>query len=351
MAADLIKRGDTVAVPTETVYGLAADATNEDAIGRIYQAKGRPSYNPLIVHVGRQARDVASLVALDFVDKTAMTEAATRVADQLMQAFWPGPLTIILPRGKALPARVAGGLATVGFRMPDHKSFLDLIDAGGLPLAAPSANRSNRISPTSAQHVLSELDGRIPLILDGGPARVGVESTIVAIDCEGALRLLRPGGTPAERIAEVAGRPILWGPSQATTAAVATEAPKAPGMLREHYAPAKPLLLIRPEDCQNTSERLQDLGTVERIAVISFGGLPRSPVDWHLDQSVTFIDFTLLTESETAAANQLFQTLRRLDEGDAQVILAEYPQQTESGLWPAIHDRLTRASARWTKPN
>ena len=349
MAADLIKCGETVAVPTETVYGLAADATNEAAIARIYQAKGRPSYNPLIVHVGRQARDIASLVALDVVDKAALTEAAIRVADHLMQAFWPGPLTIILPRGKALPALVAGGLATVGFRMPDHKGFLDLMDASGLPLAAPSANRSNRISPTSAAHVLTELDGRIPLILDGGLARVGIESTIVAVESDGALRLLRPGGTPAERVAEVAGRPILGGPSKSNSASDAAEAPEAPGMLREHYAPAKPLLLFRPDECKNALERLRHLGTVERIAVISFGGLPSSLIDWRLNKNVTFIDFTVLNESDTAAANQLFLTLRRLDEGDAQVILAEYPSQAESGLWPAIHDRLTRASARWNK--
>jgi L-threonylcarbamoyladenylate synthase len=348
MAADLIKRGDTVAVPTETVYGLAADATNEVAIERIYQAKGRPSYNPLIVHVGRQARDVASLVTLDLVDQAALTAASIRVADRLIEAFWPGPLTIILPRGKALPARVAGGLATVGFRMPDHSGFLDLIDACGLPLAAPSANRSNRISPTSAEHVLAELNGRIPLILDGGAARVGVESTIVAIDCDGALRLLRPGGTPGEQIAEVAGSPLLHGPSKLNSTA---EAPEAPGMLREHYAPAKPLLLIRPEDCRDAMGRLHDLGPVERIAVISFGSLPCDSLEWHLDKNMTLVDFTLLAGSDTAAANQLFQTLRRLDEGDAQVILAEYPRQAESGLLPAIHDRLTRASARWSKPN
>ncbi|HWT11117.1 MAG TPA: L-threonylcarbamoyladenylate synthase [Allosphingosinicella sp.] len=239
-AARLIGGGQPVAVPTETVYGLAADATDGAAVALVYEAKGRPSFNPLIVHV----RDIDQAIGLAGFDDQALA---------LAQLHWPGPLTLVLPlrRGSAIASLVTAGLPTVALRAPAHPAMRELLEACGRPLAAPSANASGRISPTRAEHVLAGLGGRIPLIVDGGPTAHGIESTIVAV-ARGKLRLLRPG-------------PIDLGLSPARAEAV-----EAPGQLASHYAPAKPLRLDAAE--READEWLIGFGQVAGDSTLSAGG-------------------------------------------------------------------------------
>ncbi len=290
-AARLILGGELVAMPTETVYGLAADATNGAAVARIYEAKGRPSFNPLIIHVRdlAQAKEIA-----EFNDDACVLAAA----------HWPGPLTLVLPlRPDAPIARLAtAGLATVALRAPAHPAMRDLIAAVGRPLAAPSANASGRISPTRAAHVLASLGGRIPLIVDGGPTAHGVESTIVALTGD-LPRLLRPG-------------PIDLGLAPAADGRV-----EAPGQLASHYAPAKPLRL-------NAS-----------IA---------EPGDWLIGFGPIVGNTSLSGSGDLIeAASKLFDLLHEADMGPAiQIAVAPIP---EEGLGIAINDRLRRAAAPRTE--
>ena len=284
-AARLIIAGEPVAVPTETVYGLAADATNAEAVARIYAAKGRPSFNPLIVHVP----DLAAAEQLG-----RFGEAARDLAER----YWPGPLTLVVPKGSAaLPSIVTAGLDTIALRVSAHPVMQALLKACGRPLAAPSANASGTISPTRAEHVLKSLDGRIPLIIDAGPTSVGLESTIVAANGRG-LRLLRLG-------------PIDLGLELAVAEPV-----QAPGMLARHYAPAKPL-------------RLDAADARADEFLIGFG-----PVvgDESLSASGNLIE----------AASRLFDLLHRGDASPKQAI-AVAPIPVE-GLGLAIRDRLSRAA-------
>lgn len=285
-AARLIAAGQPVAMPTETVYGLAADATNGEAVARIYEAKGRPSFNPLIVHV-RSLEQAAEISTLD------------RAAIDLAERHWPGPLTLVLPlRGGApIASLVTAGLPTIAVRAPAHPAMRDLLDATGKPLAAPSANASGRISPTRAEHVLASLGGRIPLIVDGGATAHGLESTIVAAR-DGTLRLLRPG--PIDLGLELSQGRI-----------------EAPGQLASHYAPSKPLRLNAPADRHD--EWLIGFGAVKGDATLSSSG-----------------------DLVEAAAN-LFE---RLHEAEAaphpNIAVAPIPHH---GLGAAINDRLRRAAA------
>ena len=223
-AARVLGGGGLVAFPTETVYGLGADATNGEAVARLYAAKGRPRFNPLISHVA---------------DMTAArrSRASMRMPKQLAAAFWPGPLTLVLPKADGCPVSqlATAGLDSIAVRVPDHPVARDLLEAFGKPVVAPSANQSGHVSPTTAQHVLADLDGRIDLILDGGATSVGVESTIVS--CLGMPTLLRPGGVPRDAIERVLGHALV------DRCAAADEAPLAPGMLASHYAPKTPLRL------------------------------------------------------------------------------------------------------------
>jgi L-threonylcarbamoyladenylate synthase len=300
-AARLIRDGRLVAFPTETVYGLGADATLGSAAARIYEAKGRPRFNPLIAHVA----DAEHALRLGRFD------AAAR---RLAEAFWPGPLTLVVP---ALPGAVCdlvrAGLDTVALRVPDHPVAHALLRAAGVPIAAPSANRSGRISPTTADHVLGSLDGRIDAVLDGGPTRVGLESTIVA--CLDAVTLLRPGGVPREALERVLGQPVATAHPESGV--------QAPGMLASHYAP-------------QTRVRLDAVAAGPDEAVLDFAGrLAASPARIRLDLSAT----GCLTE---AAAN-LFGHLHRLDRsGAAMIAAAPIPS---SGVGEAINDRLRRAAA------
>lgn len=294
-AARLILAGEPVAVPTETVYGLAADATNPEAVARSYAAKGRPSFNPLIVHV----RDLeeAELYAV-------FPDAARAVA----AALWPGPVTLVLPlREEAgLAAAVTAGLPTVALRCPAHPAMQSLLAACNRPLAAPSANASGRISPVTAQHVLASLGGRVPLILDAGPCARGLESTIVRIDGDD-VSLLRPGPVSLADIAAVAG----------LTERAATGGIQAPGQLASHYAPTKPLRLDA-----------KDAGPGEWL--IGFGAIAG--------------DDTLSAHGDLqeAAAN-LFSALHRAEaSGAKRIAVAPIPQE---GIGLAIGDRLHRAAA------
>lgn len=294
-AATLIRAGQCVAVPTETVYGLAADATSGAAVARIYAAKGRPSFNPLIMHVA-SAADAARLAEL------------SPVAMQLADAFWPGPLTLVLPArpGSAVATLATAGLGTVAIRVPAGAAMQALIAAAGRPLAAPSANASGRLSPTTAAHVAASLDDRVPLILDGGATRHGLESTIVAVT-DGRLRLLRPGPITPDAIARVAGIQVSTHYGDAI---------EAPGQLASHYAPGKPLRLAATE--RRAGEWL-----------IGFG-------------SIAGDDSLSATGDLVEAAARLFDALHRADaSGAAAIAVAPIPNR---GLGLAIEDRLRRAA-------
>jgi L-threonylcarbamoyladenylate synthase len=295
-AAALIAQGLPVAVPTETVYGLAADATNGEAVARIYAAKGRPAFNPLIVHVETLAQ--AERIAC-FDD----------MARRLAAAFWPGPLTIVLPLAAGSPVAplVTAGLGTVAVRMPSHPTMRALLAACGTPLAAPSANASGLTSPTRAAHVLRSLAGRIALVIDAGPTAVGLESTIVAIAPDG-LRLLRPGPVTAAALAEASGLPVTTGSHGTIT---------APGQMASHYAPSKPL-------------RLDAMEARDGEWLIGFGAIPG--------------DVTLsATGDPIEAAARLFALLHDADRSDsAAIAVAPIP---EDGIGAAINDRLRRAAA------
>ena len=301
LAADLIARGEPVAVPTETVYGLAGDATRGPAVAAIYAAKGRPSFNPLIVHVP----DLAGACALAELDG-----AALRLAD----AFWPGPLTIVarLRADAPIATLATAGLPTVALRVPAHPVMQALLRAVGRPLAAPSANTSGAISPTRAAHVMHSLGQRIALVVDGGPCSFGLESTIVACDAAG-LRLLRPGPIGAAELARVSGLP-----APGAAGADGATPIEAPGQLLHHYAPAKPV-------------RLRAMGASPDEWLIGFG-----PVRGHETLSAT--------GDLAEAAARLFDALHAADAaGLPRIAVAPVP---ERGLGLAINDRLTRAAAR-----
>jgi L-threonylcarbamoyladenylate synthase len=286
-AARLIAAGQPVAMPTETVYGLAADATNGEAVARIYEAKGRPSFNPLIVHVRN-------------IEQAAEFASFNNQANDYAQRHWPGPLTLVLPlrTGSRIAPLVTAGLPTIAVRAPAHPAMRDLLEAAGTPLAAPSANASGRISPTRAGHVLASLGGRIPLIVDAGPAAHGIESTIVALT-GGSARLLRPG--PLDLGLELSGDGGV----------------EAPGQLRSHYAPTKPLRLGAGE--AEADEWLIGFGAIAGQASLSTSG-----------------DFA-------EAAAKLFERLHEAElQPKPRIAVAPIP---ETGLGAAINDRLRRAAA------
>jgi len=294
-AVEIWRAGGLVAFPTETVYGLGADARQDRAVARIFEAKGRPRFNPLIVHVASVAQARA---LVEWPDTAA----------RLAKAFWPGPLTLVLPLrpDHGLSPLVTAGLPTLGLRLPAHPVAQELLSAFGGPVAAPSANPSGRISPTEAAHVAAGLADRIEAILDGGPCEVGLESTILGLD--GPPALLRPGGVPAEAIEAVVGRPLIH-PAEAAT-------PTAPGQLASHYAPA-------------ASVRLNATSWRAGEARLGFGPVA---CDLNLSERGDLVE---------AAAN-LFHHLHALDETGRPIAVSPVP---DSGLGRAINDRLRRAAA------
>jgi L-threonylcarbamoyladenylate synthase len=306
-AARVLTAGGLVAFPTETVYGLGADATNGQAVARLYEAKGRPAFNPLITHV----TDLAAAQALARFDADA---------ERLAAGLWPGPLTLVLPKAAACPVAelATAGLDSIAVRMPDHAVARAILTTFGKPVVAPSANRSGHVSPTTAEHVAADLSGRIDLIIDGGATPVGVESTIVA--CLGEPTLLRPGGMPRAAIERALGKTLVSAPAPPPD-----EAPLAPGMLASHYAPRTRIRLH--------ADRLEP-----GEALLAFGAsLPEGAA--HSKKTLNLSDRGDLIE---AAAN-LFSHLRALDAAGARAI-AVMPVPHE-GLGEAINDRLARAAA------
>ncbi len=343
-ACDLLVAGDVVAVPTETVYGLAADATNPVAVARIYAVKGRPADNPLIVHVGRPMASVAALEAEGLVLTRAVSTAMRASADALMAAWWPGPLTLVLPRGPRVPPIVSSGLHAIGIRMPAHPALLDLLAHLPFPLAAPSANRSNRISPTSSADVLDELGGRIPLVIDGGRCTVGVESTIVRVDKAGQLQLLRPGGLPLEDLETTIARRARPGPPASARAL-------APGMGPTHYAPRIPLVLASREDAATLRARLGAVcrhATRPRVGLLILDDDATVPRTWELEDVADLVTCLALADpgDGSRVARLLFGALRMFDATTLDAIVVVPPLARRTGLWPAIADRLHRASTR-----
>ncbi len=322
-AGAIIREGSLVAFPTETVYGLGANGLDADACAKIYEAKGRPSDNPLILHVADRA----------MIDRAA---TVTEMAERVLAAFAPGPVTVILPKRDEVPPRVTGGLSTVGIRMPDSDIARALIRAAGVPIAAPSANRSGRPSPTTAAAVFADMEGKIPLILDGGSCRFGVESTIV--DCTGErAEILRPGAITREMLAEVLGElappPILR----------EEEAPRAPGMKYTHYAPLAPLTLI-----DAPREKLYDAFCVAVREAAENGKRPGVIVSRELAEALSALvpskRIAVYGDAGdlSAMAANLYESLRYFDDADADVLFAETVE--EAGLGVAIMNRLKKAA-------
>jgi len=324
-AAAVIQRGGLVAFPTETVYGLGADALNPHAVAKIYAAKGRPSDNPLIAHVADRAG--AGL----------LVEQITETAGMLMDAFWPGPLTLILPKKDIVPDATSGGLPTVAVRCPAHPTARLLIALAGTPIAAPSANLSGRPSPTRANHVQFDMDGRIDMILDGGASEYGLESTIVDVSGD-TPRILRPGSITKGMLEAALGRDVLGGASAALSD---EEAPMAPGMKYKHYAPAARVVIVsgavaRVVDAVNALVSEADADKVGILATEQTKELyPRGQVFVMGDRE----------RPETIAAN-LFKMLRKCDYTGLELVYAEPFGETEIGQ--AVMNRLQKAAGYHT---
>lgn len=311
-AAAVIRDGGLVAFPTETVYGLGANALDAEAVARIFAAKGRPAGNPLIVHVGRP-EDLPTL-AEDF-DK----------AKPLIDRFWPGPLTVVLKKKPIVPDIVTAGGPTVAVRMPAHPVALALIREAGVPIAAPSANRSEGISPTQAGHVAEDLGDEVDMILDGGHSEVGLESTVIDLTQEPA-RVLRPGMVLAREIEAVLGAPLTR-----PTGAPVGEVLRSPGQMRRHYAPRTRLQIM--------TNPAEDMMTIKDhpIGMVAFGSLAGVPLG-------VDIATTMVMPAEPAAyAARLYDALHVLDEADLALIVVEDVPEGEE--WAAIRDRLSRAAS------
>ena len=313
-AAAILRGGGLVAFPTETVYGLGADAANPEAVARIFAAKGRPANHPVIVHLGSVEQ---------------LTNWATDIppaAYRLAQHFWPGPLTLILKRHARVSDAVTGGQDTVGLRKPDHPVALALLSAFGRGIAAPSANRFGRLSPTTAAHVRAGLGASVDYVLDGGPCRVGIESTI--IDLSGVHpRLLRPGTITAAEIEVVLGEPLV---------APTGETPRSPGMLPSHYAPQTALTLVSPDQLQGEIKRRLESG--ERVAVLARSAAP----------TLTNCIWQIMPDDPGAYAHELYARLRELDALHADHLIVEAPPR--EAAWLAVRDRLARAAQSGIDP-
>lgn len=321
-AAVILKAGGVVAFPTETVYGLGANALDPAAVRKIFAAKGRPADNPLIVHLAEAAQ-------MDALAQNIPAEARL-----LAEKFWPGPLTLVLEKKPCVPAETTGGLESVALRVPAHPAALALLQAAGLPVAAPSANLSGRPSPTTARHVLQDMSGRIDAVLDGGPCGVGVESTVLDIR-GGRPLLLRPGGVTPEEIEQVLGRPC----PVAAWLEESSEAPPSPGLKYVHYAPQAPLWLIRglPEAVLRKMKEMQAQFHSQGKAV----GLLLSAQ--HAGEFAKGRIEVLGNRHEPAVlAANLYSALRRFDESGVDVILAE--GYAEEGLGLALMNRMGKAA-------
>jgi L-threonylcarbamoyladenylate synthase len=314
-AAESLREGNVVALPTETVYGLAANALDARAVARIFEIKGRPAHNPIIVHVASQA----------MAERCVQTWPP--MAAQLARAFWPGPLTLVLPKAPAIPDIVTAGGATVGVRWPSHPFIQAVIRECDFPLAAPSANLSNYVSPTNAEHVRQQLDGKIPLIIDGGHSQVGIESTV--LDLAGTPpTILRPGMIHRDSLAAVCGALRI---SKSPTG----ETLRSPGLLKKHYSPKAKTVILRWTDEPDLIRQLATYAVpMERCFVIAHTQIPTG--EWLGSVNV-------IPHDAEAFARALYAELYRCDAAGAGLIVVEAPPETPE--WSGITDRLRRASA------
>lgn len=318
-AAKILRAGGLVVFPTETVYGLGGDGTNAQAAEKIYAAKGRPSDNPLIIHIA----------APEDAERYAHTNPTYY---RLAKAFMPGPLTVILPKKDCIPTSTTGGLDTVAVRCPSHPVAHRLIELSGVPIAAPSANLSGKPSPTCASHVAQDMNGRVDMILDGGECEIGLESTIVKIDGD-ALTLLRPGGITYDALCMVCEHVTVA--SAVTEQLSANERPLSPGMKYRHYAPTAPLVLLDGKDA-DVLRFLQDEQKRKKCAILCY--------DEECDALRAKNLFPVGKKSDLSSqAKHLFHALRDADATDAEIIYAHLP--TQSGLGLALYNRLIRAAA------
>ena len=313
LAADIIADGGLVAFPTETVYGLGADALNAEAVGKVYAAKGRPSDNPMIVHIASKA------------DFARLTPYITEDMEKLMEAFWPGPLTMVVPRKPMIPDTTTGGLDTVGIRMPDHLVALELIAKSGCPIAAPSANLSGKPSPTIAQHVVDDLDGRVDAIICSNDCQVGIESTVIDMTSERPM-ILRPGIITKHDIETVLGKVVLMDPTlnqRPEERGDAEFAPKSPGMKYKHYAPNAPMLVFEGEPLAVREaiieEKILREERGEKVAALLFE-----------------------ETDQRSVAQKFFAQLREADKSDADVILAA--AMPEEGIGFSVMNRMLKSA-------
>lgn len=314
----LLRQGELAAIPTETVYGLAANALDAQAVSRIFEAKGRPQDNPLIVHIA----------AMDALDVLCAEVPASALA--LAEAFWPGPLTVILPRSEAVPAVVSAGLPTVAVRMPSSTEAQAILKAAGVPLAAPSANLSGSPSPTTAARVAADLEGRVAAIVHGADCEVGVESTVVSL-CGRKPRLLRPGGITLEQLENVLGEVVV---DDAITQPVKDgEAVASPGMKYKHYAPSAQVTLVKGEAAAFAA--FVSAHKADGVMALCF------------DDETDGVDVPFVTygarADDAAQARQVFEALRVADDRGAKVLYAACPREDGVGL--AVYNRLLRAAA------
>ena len=314
-AAALLRAGEVVALPTETVYGLAASALDAEAVARIFAVKGRPAHNPIIVHVA----------SLEMAKRCVAHWPA--LAGRLAKAFWPGPLTLVLPRAKEIPGIITAGGPTVGVRWPSHPLIQAVIRECGFPLAAPSANLSNRVSPTQAEHVRKQLGDRIRLIVDGGQAQVGIESTVLDISGE-PPRVLRPGMIHEQALLAVTGELAVGSSASAGVL-------RSPGLLRRHYSPKARLVVWSWQDEEELGVRSAECGVRrERVHVIAHTRVP---------SGAGYGRVAVIAHDAAAFARAIYAELHESDEAGAELIVVEAPP--EGPEWRAIADRLRRASA------
>lgn len=317
-AGALLRAGEVVGIPTETVYGLAADALNPQAVKRIFEAKGRPQDNPLIVHIA------------DFDQIYDLCPSVPPQAKQLAEAFWPGPMTMIVPKGDCIPDEVSCGLDTVGIRLPSHPMARALIRESGVPLAAPSANTSGRPSTTTAAHVMRDMDGKIAAVLDGGACGVGVESTVITLALE-RPRLLRPGGITLEQLRSVLGEVDV---DRALYEKIGDDVKvSAPGMKYRHYAPKAPVTVVRGDPAQTAAYIAQHIG--EKTGVMCF--------DEYRDCFPGCVVECFGSENDLGTqAREVFDRLRAFDDTDVRQIWAQCP--SDEGLGLAVANRIKKAA-------
>lgn len=317
IAAELLRNGELVAFPTETVYGLGADARREDSVRNIFAAKGRPGDNPLIVHIA----DIETLpeIAAEFPP----------IAKRLADAFWPGPLTMVLPKRDCIPDATSGGLNTVGIRMPDHPAALALIRESGCPIAAPSANRSGSPSPTTAKHVMDDMDGRIAAVIDGGLCDVGVESTVICFDDDEIIHILRPGLIAPEDLEPYAAHVYV---DEAVFKKLGEDAKVAsPGMKYRHYAPKAKIVPVDAPDFESFAQFVQSQDA-EGVYCLLFDS----------DPDVAGVPCMRYGDSGREQAHYLFLRFRELDEKKAKIVYVRMPKKVGADL--SVYNRLMRAA-------